>query len=234
MDLDDERRRAYLVSLAAIGALSILPNPMAQAFWFSSTKKQQLPDGRTFHSIEGEVLVNGSRADMKTRVRAGDRVRTGRNSEAIFAVGENSFLLRSDSEMTIDGDNFIVDALEVITGGLLAVFGKRSYKNQLNMIVSTATIGIRGSGVYAEADPEKSYVCTCYGKVLLAAADDPEDNEFIRSKNHDKPRYITREPVNGSRISAAPIINHTNEELKLLEAIVGRKVPRGFGRYDKY
>jgi hypothetical protein len=32
-----------------------------------------------------------------------------------------------------------------------------------------------------------------------------------------------------TRIRQAPVINHSNSELKLLEAIVGRKVPKGFG-----
>ena len=103
------------------------------------------------------------------------------------------------------------------------------------MQAATATIGIRGSGVYIEAEPEQTYVCTCYGRVTLASALDPNDSESIRSKNHDEPRYITSQAHKGSRIRSAPVINHSNEELELLEAIVGRKVPADFGKesYEK-
>jgi hypothetical protein len=44
------------------------------------------------------------------------------------------------------------------------------------------------------------------------------------------PRYITSQAVKGTRIRPAPVINHDDSELKLLEAIVGRKVPKGFGK----
>ncbi len=37
-----------------------------------------------------------------------------------------------------------------------------------------------------------------------------------------KPCYITSQPSRGSRIRPAPLIRHTNPELRLLENIVGR------------
>jgi hypothetical protein len=98
------------------------------------------------------------------------------------------------------------------------------------MQVPTATIGIRGTGVYIEAEPDLTYVCTCYGQVALASRDDPDDAELITTKNHDDPRYISRKPDKGTSIRLAPVINHSDAELKLLEAIVGRKVPKGFGK----
>ena len=93
----------------------------------------------------------------------------------------------------------------------------------------TATLGVRGTGVYMEAEPDLTYLCTCYGQVSLAASSDPNDTEIITATNHDLPRYITRKAVKGTRIRPAPVINHSNAELKLLEAIVGRQVPKGFG-----
>ena len=174
--------------------------------------------------------MNGERADIETRIRAGDRVQTGDDSEIIFVVGDDSFILRSNSEMDIDGGNFLVQGLRLLSGSLLSVFGKRNATQTLTMSGPTATLGIRGTGVYMEAESDLTYVCTCYGQVALAASDDPDDAEIITTKNHDMPRYISNRAVKGTRIRPAPVINHSNSELKLLEAIVGRKVPKGFGK----
>jgi hypothetical protein len=110
------------------------------------------------------------------------------------------------------------------------VFAPRKAEDALKLTATTATIGIRGTGVYLEAEPDLAYVCTCYGQVSLAASADLNDSEIITTTNHDMPRYITSKAVKGTRIRPAPVINHDNTELKLLEAIVGRNVPKGFGK----
>ena len=233
-ELDAARRRDLLRYLLQCGALGSMPVHVAWAGWFSSDP-EPLPDGKSIHSLEGDVTVNGQPADSNTRIVAGDTVRTGERSKIIFAVGEDSFLLRGNSELQIEGDNLFVRTLRMFSGRLLSVFGKRQAGESLNLTASTATIGIRGSGVYLESEPDEAYVCTCYGLITLASSADPNDREDIRSKNHDEPRYISRDASRGSRIREAPVINHSNEELELLEAIVGRKVPAGFGKqsYDR-
>ena len=232
--LSDQKRRDYLLKLLYGGALGAMPFHLAYAGWFSSDSKK-LGEDKSIHSLDGEVLVNGKPANLDTRIYAGDTVLTGEKGEINFAVGGDSFLLRSNSEMEIEGDNFFVQGLKMVTGRLLSVFGRRESGSGLNMITSTATIGIRGTGVYIESEPEQAYVCTCYGLVTLASNTNPDDRENIKSKNHDQPRYITSQESKGSRIREAPVINHSNEELELLEAIVGRKVPDGFGKesYEK-
>lgn len=232
--LEDPARRARLMQLLCGGALGLVPFSPAYARLFSGSARR-LKAGRSIYKLKGEVLVNGQRADKRTRIRGGDTVRTGNRSRVIFAVGGDSFILRSNSELEIDGADFIIDSLRILTGRLLSVFAKRDPGQRLSMSASTATIGIRGSGVYLEVEPELTYVCTCYGQVALSANDDPDDSELIMSKNHDQPRYISSRSQQGSRILEAPVINHSNEELELLEAIVGRATPRGFGKesYEK-
>lgn len=223
--LDDERRRDHLRKLLSCGALGLMPYHFAYAGWFSSSSKK-LADDKSIYTLRGDVTVNGLAADRSTRIRSGDRVRTGERSEIVFAVGGDSFLLHSNSEMEIAGFNFFVNNLRLLTGRLLSVFAKRKPGEKLDLGASTATIGIRGSGVYLEVEPELTYLCTCYGKVALVANDDPDDSEIITTTNHDAPRYIASSPTRGSRIRPAPVINHTNRELQLLEAIVGREVPK--------
>ena len=223
--LDDPAKRTHLMQLLSCGALSLFPPGVTQAGWFSSSSKK-LPADKSIYSLSGEVLVNGKPANVSTRIRGGDAVRTGDKSEILFAVGADSFLLHSNAEMEINGYDYFISSLRILTGRLLSVFGKRTTGQQLDMLASTATIGIRGTGVYIEVEPELTYLCTCYGQVALSANDDANDSELITTTRHDKPRYISNKPNKGTRIRKAPVINHTNTELKLLEALVGRKVPR--------
>jgi hypothetical protein len=145
----------------------------------------------------------------------------------VFAVGGDSFILRSDSEMEIEGGGFFVDTLRMLTGSVLSVFGKRSGQQQLTMNSATATIGIRGTGVYMESEPGLTYLCTCYGQVGLYSSNDLNDSELITATHHDAPKYITDKKARNTHIRPAPFKNHTDAELKLLEAIVGREVPFG-------
>ncbi len=218
-------RRQMLVRMLTMSGLTMTPLGTLQAFWGSAPDK--LPEGKSIFSLDGRVDVNGRRADEDTQIKAGDTVSTGRNSEVIFAVGSDSFILRSNSEMQIEGGGFFINTLRMLTGSVLGVFGGRAGNNSLSVNTGLATIGIRGTGVYVEAEPDLSYLCTCYGLVDLASVDDPSDRETIAATHHDAPKYITAEPRGGSRIRPAPFKNHTDAELKILEAIVGREVPFG-------
>ena len=223
---EDEKRREYLVRLLTLSALSATPMSLVQAAWWGSTP-EKLPEDKSIFSLEGDVRVNGQSADLETRISGGDVVSTQRNSEVVFAVGSDSFILRSNSEMEIEGGGFFVDSLRMLTGSVLSVFGKRGGQQQLTMNSTTATIGIRGTGVYMESEPGLTYLCTCYGQVGLYSSQDLDDSELITATHHDAPKYITDKKARGTHIRPAPFKNHTDAELKLLEAIVGREVPFG-------
>lgn len=49
--------------------------------------------------------------------------------------------------------------------------------------------------------------------------------ETIRSLHHDAPRYILADGNAGKLITPAPMKNHDDEELMLVEALVGRTPP---------
>ena len=223
---EDELRRLALVKLLTIAGMSSMPLAAVKAaFWGSTPDK--LPDDKSIFSLEGDVRVNGQHADLETRIRGGDVVRTAEQSEVIFAVGSDSFILRANSEMQVEGGGFFVDALRMLTGSVLSVFGKRRPNQQLTMSSSTATIGIRGTGVYMESEPGLTYMCTCYGQVGLYSNEDLNDSTLITATHHNAPKYITDRKIRDSYIRPAPFKNHTDAELKLLEAIVGREVPFG-------
>ena len=64
-------------------------------------------------------------------------------------------------------------------------------------------------------------------QVALSSSIDANDSELVTAVHHDAPKYIANRSIRGTYIRPAPFKNHTDAELKLLEAIVGREVPFG-------
>lgn len=245
-DTPDDSRRDFLVQALSLGYLAggMGWNREALASWFGAIPGK-LPEGRSVFEMRGEVLVNGKPATDATVIKPSDQITTGANSYLIAAVGANAFIVRDKSVLDLGGANPLKAALRLVTGKFLGVFGKLSGNQTLSLHTPVATVGIRGTGLYAEADPEKTYLCTCYGSTELVAqakyqrpasaektgkgkAEAPKP-EMIRvtARHHDAPKYILANPEKGTRIVAAPFINHTDLELMTLEALVGRKVPFG-------
>ena len=172
--------------------------------------------------IRGEVLINGRPAKAGAALRSGDSVATAGRSSAMFVAGADAFLLREKSELLTAGGGILTASLRLVTGKLLSVFGRGSR----GITTPTGTIGIRGTGVYIEAEAVCTYVCTCYGVVDLQAANAPEARETVSTTHHDAQRCIYGHGEKRIRmIETAPVTNHTDAELTALEALVGRKPP---------
>ena len=180
--------------------------------------------------VKGTVLINGRPARMGDAVNPGDGVTTGAGSSAVIVLGGDAFLIRESSDLRTAGQGALADSLRLVTGKLLSVFGR----GRRNLTTATATIGIRGTGVYLEVEAERTYVCTCYGTVDLQASNMPEARETVRTTHHDAPRYVyARGEMPIKMIEPAPVINHTDAELIMLEALVGRRPPF-FGSPTQY
>jgi hypothetical protein len=194
------------------------------------TPPPKLPSTQSVFRVQGKVWVNGERADATTRIGVNDTVKTGKDSEIVFVVGDHAMLLRGGSHLVIqakegsDPASLLIGGLRLFAGKLLSV----SRNKGLRIETPTATIGIRGTGVYLEAGPEKTYFCNCYGEVDVVANGDASSKETIVSAHHDKPLYIYGQGQPGQCIHAANRLakpNHTDEELLLTEALVGRTPP---------
>ncbi len=218
----DPVRRSLLVKLLAAGAFVAGMARTAGAQVLGKTPAP-LPKGKSIYSLDGRVLVNNQPATIDTIIKATDKIETAEGGRVIFVVGQDAFILRERSRLELGstGDEFVVDTLRVLSGKLLSVFGKSKH----TVRTVTATIGIRGTGLYVESETDQSYVCTCYGVTELQAMDDPAQHETIQSRHHDAPRYILASGASGARIRPAPFKNHTDEELELIEALVGRVPP---------
>jgi len=192
----------------------------------------QLPPGQSLYRIDGQVQVDGAPATIETRIGASATIETGPNSQAIYVVGESAFIQRSESRVTMQAkepDSMVLSGLQLLAGKILSVFPGG---NPVRMTTRNATIGIRGTGVYMEADPEQTYFCTCYGLAEIAATADPASQETVASRQHDRPLYILTGEQPGQNIRRAPFINHTDQELMLIETLVGRTTPFVFPKGD--
>jgi hypothetical protein len=226
--LDDPRRRILIQALAA-GFFTSAGSAAAQIFGRSPGR---LPAGQSIYRISGSVSVNSQPATLQTRISPGDTVETAPGAEIVFAVAEEAFLLRGGSRMVIEKPperSGLVTAMRLVTGKVLSVFGKG---RPTRIATATSTIGIRGTGVYAETDPEQTYFCTCYGIAEIAANNDPASKQTVVATHHDNPLYILAQGKEGGRIRKAPFINHTDQELMLIESLVGRVPPFVFPMQD--
>ncbi len=232
--LDDPRRRLLVSGLAA-GVFSGAVPSSALADSIFGGRPAKLPAGQSIYRLFGSVTVNGKEAGMRTVIGPNDTVETGKNSEIVFVVGGNSMILRSESRITMQGQksetgSFIISALRILSGKILSV----SRNKGMALRTPTATIGIRGTGFYIEAEPDLTYFCTCYGTTDVVANNDPASKETVVATHHDRPLIITAEQgKSGDNIRSAGYRDHTDQELMLIETLVGRTPPFVFsGNYN--
>ena len=224
--IDDPRRKLLVRALTAGILGTTLSRADAISFSIFGSKPRKLPEGQSVYGLSGQVTVNEQTATLATRIKPGDTVQTAQNSEIVFVVNSHSMILESESKLFIEQppgttDSLIIGGLRMLTGKLLSV----SRNSSIKVTSSTATIGIRGTGFYIEADAERTYFCTCYGATDVEANSDPTSRESIVAMHHDRPVYIVADGGSGNNIRSAPFINHTDQELSLIETIVGRRTP---------
>lgn len=212
-----------------------------------------IPQG--MHKIQGDVRINNIPAQNGDIVSTGDIITTGAASMAMFVCGTSAYMMRENSRLIMDSSDTsetskeqkAINALRLLDGKLLSVFGS----GNKNIETPTAYIGIRGTGIYLEVDNKKTYLCTCYGTVTVSSKSDPEEKVKLTTWHHEAPRYIYKsypdipyqkaDPVGKTGVSSesttnsksniadlitrAPMKNHTDAELIMLESIAGRIPP---------
>src|ERR1043166_9246309 len=228
--IDDPRRR-WLIQALGAGLFSAAgADVMAQNL---GNRPGKMPEGKSIYRGQGGVKIDDKPAPLDTRVSSGSTIETGKDSEIVYVQGTNSYIQRANSRVVLErapqADSIVSSGLRIVTGALLSVF-QRGTPMQLK--TKTATVGIRGTGVYLEADPEQTYFCTCYGVADVVANDDPESRDQVAAQHHDKPLYILTGQSKGKNIRRAGFLNHTDQELMLIETLVGRKPPFVFPKDD--
>ena len=173
--------------------------------------------------IKGQVKVDGKRAEASQQVRAGQEVSVSPGGSAAFAVGNDAFIVKGQergARLQIEGKGSTVDQLRLVSGGLVATFGKGPERK---IVTTSATIGIRGTGCYVESQLHRSYICYCYGQFAFTSRDDQSVQEAFEASYHDAGRFMLRWPR--PRIVPAGGLGHDDDDLILAESLVGRKPP---------
>ncbi len=231
-EADDPRRRLLIQALAAGFFSGGMAGGQALAADLFGSTPSKLPAGRSIYRLSGKVTVDGKPATLDTVITPTSTVETGSDGQIVFVSQESAYILRADSRMVLESkqtESILSTSLRLLSGKLLSVFPK---KGPIQLRTSTATIGIRGTGVYMESDPEQTYFCTCYGIADIASNKDPESNTTVVATHHDRPLYVMNNAQAGKNVRNAPFINHTDQELMLIETLVGRTPPFVFPKDD--
>jgi hypothetical protein len=171
--------------------------------------------------LVGDAQLNGTRMRSDDIVQTGDRIRTGPNSRVTLVIGASALHLRQNTQLEIGRGamlNFI-SVLRLVSGAMATVFEKDRDIRRIR--TATATIGIRGTGVYTEAQPERTYFCNCYGTTDVIAGTERIENT---TQYHDSFWASSIAPRNGKAIWKAPALNHGDEELEMLARLVQQPV----------
>jgi hypothetical protein len=211
----DSRRRGLLKVIAAGGASAVIARALA---------KDDAPQGVA--RLDGSVAVNGRPASRGAAVALGDRVATGPDSQAVIVIGADAFLLRSQTVIEVGGKQGVLQELLVASGRILSVFAQKP----VAIKAGAASIGIRGTGAYLEVEPASVYFCLCYGEALVEGPG-MASAKRVKTTHHEEP-LILRDDGGIMRAEPGPFQNHSDAELVMLEALVGREPP--FTRDGKY
>jgi hypothetical protein len=197
-------RRHFLAAFAAL-----LPLPAAA----------QAPLG-VVHELVGDVTLNDVPLSRQSALQSGQTIRTGADGRVWFSIGGDAYFLRPNSRLRLEASKPkepVIDFLRLVTGALGATFQRGTRRT---LIAPTATIGIRGTGVYLEATPQVAYFCTCFGSTEILAPSGSMLENVAAAGTHQARMMMT-----GERIVPAGMQRHTNEEMARLEALVGRANP---------
>jgi hypothetical protein len=209
-------RRRFITRLAAAGALGA---GGLSGFMSRALAKGDLPAIPGVNQLKGSATVNGRPAQVGTPVSARDKVTTGAGSMAVIVVKDDAFLLRENTSLEFGDSDGTLSRILIQTGRVLSVFGKKP----VVIKAANATIGIRGTGAYLEVDPAKVYFCLCYGE---ADIDGPgmATTKTVKTTHHEQPLILT-DMASAMRAELGPFQNHSDDELILLESLVGREPP---------
>jgi len=169
----------------------------------------------------GDATVNNERLRRDMYIQTGDRVETGPGSNLVFVMGNSAFHVRQNSRVTVERGATLnaVSVLRMLTGAVVSVWGRG---NTRLIQTPTLTAGLRGTGVYTEIFPQqsyRSYFCNCYGTVEIASGSD----RALSQADYHQSFWAEPEPKNGKLLTPAKAINHTDEEVEAVAALLGQR-----------
>jgi hypothetical protein len=209
------RRRRLLQAAAAASLAGTIPQFLSRALAAGS-----LPSIPGVNTLVGTARVNGKDAKVGTPVAMGDKVTTGAGSYAVIVLSKDAFLVRADSTVEFNEANGVLGQIKLTAGKMLSVFAPRPQRLELR--TANATIGIRGTGAYVEIQQGRDYFCLCYGEAAIDGKN--MATRMVKTTHHESPLFLM-EGAQAMTVEPGPFLNHTDAELIMLEALVGREPP---------
>ncbi len=214
----DLRRRRLLLRAAALTGVFTLNVTLAIRNVLAMGEVPAIPG---VNQLRGTLTINGHPAKVGDPVAPGNTLVTGPDSEALVVHNRDALLIRAETTVRLDSaDQTFINLMRITAGAVLSVWGPR--QQAIAITTPLASIGIRGTGIYVDSTPAFTYACTCYGLADLIPVVAPGKLKTVRTTYHDAPHFIYADPERP--LVEAPVINHTDEELIMLEALF-RRVP---------
>ena len=112
--------------------------------------------------LSGKFFIDGKEAELNFQDLNNSTIET-KDEKSIIKFKDDFYLIRPETKLQFVSKNL----LKVIKGSVHAVFGKR--QEELNVEIPYGTIGIRGTSIFIDIEPEenRSYFCNCYGETVL-------------------------------------------------------------------
>lgn len=170
-----------------------------------------LLQAQTIKSV-GKVLINGKVLKKDTVIKSGDTIETKAKSRVRFNIGKDAFKASANTKFKLQkvGKKRV---LNVVNGKVMAVFGGGNHE----ITTPNMTAGIRGTGTFTSVRDGKTYFCTCYGHTEVDALNKITELEAT----YHNMIWITPTKIK----KTMDMEGHRDQELRELEAMVGRTVP---------
>lgn len=171
--------------------------------------------------LVGDILLNGVRLMAGESVQTGDEIISGPDSRLTFVLGNAAFHVRQNSRLRVERGSTLssVSGIRLLSGAVGSAFGSGASRQ---ILTPTLTVGIRGTGVYAEVmsnEAGRTYFCNCYGTVDLAS----RGEQLTSTSSYHQSFWGEAQPRNGRFIRPAPALNHTDEEIEFLARLIGQR-----------
>ncbi len=169
-------------------------------------------------SLKGMVYINGLQVKrLGFLVYPNDYIRVGKGSSVSFVMGKDAYFLKQNTSLHLNREGsqrgFFATGLKLFRGAFLAAFGHRRKK----IYTPHATIGIRGTGIYLNAESDQTYFCICYGQTEIML---PQGRIEGISATHHSARIIRN-----NQIIQSSMLDHHDQQNIALEALVQRPNP---------
>ncbi len=197
-------RRNFMLGAAATSLGLLLPRVVTAA---------------NIHMLNGSVFINKQPASVDSIIGPGDLVTTGHNSSISFRLGGDAVLLKERTSVRIGmANNAAVDTLRLLTGKLLGVFEQGKDRT---IVTRSATISIRGAACLLNVEPFSTYLYTYYGQAQLRTGDSSNNVNAAHDVAYEL--QYDEQSMEFKGIRSMQMLDHDDNELRRLEAIVGRK-----------